>query len=180
MKTASVYRIKQIYRVKQLWMAAIGCLYSAFVFPLDLNAESPKVVAPVTAAATTAPAPAPTANLPKSGSLSRSFTGVHGNRSVSEPIGGIDVRGTDPAPISGSCSKITPRKWRMKVFNNSEETFSVNVEVEQRSSAGARLKGDSFSYTLAPGKSEERDLAAYANTADCVLNLKSWKRVGGK
>lgn len=139
----------------------------------------PVVVEPT---ATPVPAGGPPASptLPKSGVLSRSLIDVSDSRSVGMPVGGVDAQGGEAAPISGSVSRLSAREWKMRVFNNTDETYSVSLEVEQRSASGTRIKGDSYSYTLKGKESKEQQIAAYANTVDCILTLKSWRRVGGR
>lgn len=116
--------------------------------------------------------------LPRQGSLSVSAgTGGAGNFGYEMPWGS-DNEGS--APISGSVSRMGQDSWVMKVFNNSEDTYSVNLRVIQSSERNATLKTDSFSYTLKPGQNAERTLRAAPNSARGELRLDSWKKIGGK
>lgn len=117
--------------------------------------------------------------LPKSGSLSSSITGGYQNRAVAEPWGGTDSQGENVAPISGSVFRNGPRDWKMTIFNNSDDTYSVSVEVAQYGSTGNKIKGDNFSYTLRPRGSEERLVTGNDKTKDAQLNLRSWRKIGG-
>jgi hypothetical protein len=118
--------------------------------------------------------------LPRSGSLSQTISGVHGSRAVSEPWGGTDTQGKDQPPISGSVSRISPTRWVMRIFNNSSDAYSVDLSVVQLNRQGNKIKSDSFSYSLKPGQTAERDIAASSLTEQCSLDLRSWKKLGGK
>lgn len=116
--------------------------------------------------------------LPKSGSLSSTISGVHGSRNVPGPWGGSSARTEDKAaPISGSVSKVSAREWRARIFNNSEDTYSVNLAVHQFDRNDKKIKSDSFSYTLKPGQSVDRPISALATTEQCSLDLLSWKKL---
>lgn len=116
-------------------------------------------------------------DLPKRGSLSKSITDVHDSRAVDGPWGGLDAQGGAAAPISGSVSRINQTLWRMKVFNNSDDTYSIDVAVNQFNKQGTKTKSDSFSYTLKPRQSAERDINAPAHTDQASLDLVSWKKL---
>jgi|GEM_PF-1810736 len=120
--------------------------------------------------------------LPKSGVLSRSLGTGYQSTNVDMPWGsdGKDSAGgaaSGRPPISGSVSKVSPAQWLMRVFNNSEDSYSVNLRVIQRDMRGTVLKSDSFSYNLRPGQKAERSISSYRNTADAELNLVSWKKL---
>ena len=87
--------------------------------------------------------------LPKSGSLSSTVTGGYrGSMGVDVPWGENVLSEEPTSPITGSVSRVSPGQWVMRVFNNSEDRYSVNLEVAQYNIRGAQIKGDSFSYTL--------------------------------
>ena len=94
---------------------------------------------------------------------------------------GENVLSEEPtSPITGSVSRVSPGQWVMRVFNNSEDRYSVNLEVAQYNIRGAKIKGDSFSYTLKPKETAERPINAESSTDRCELNLKSWKNLSEK
>lgn len=116
--------------------------------------------------------------LPKSGTLSNSVTNGS-SATKADGAWGVDSLATASAPIGGSTSRVSDREWMMKVFNNSEKkSFRVQVELVQLDKAGARIKGDSFTYTLKPQSSAERSIAVQSNTKNCSLNLVDWKETG--
>ena len=120
----------------------------------------------------------PTPELPKSGSLSSTVSGVYDSRVVPGPWGGVDPSGESSSPISGSVSRVSANKWVMKVFNNSDDTYSVNLAVHQFNLTGSKIKSDSFSYNLKPGESAQRDITSLAQTEQCSLDLVSWRKIG--
>ena len=121
----------------------------------------------------------PKEEFPKSGVLSRSVTTGYDSRNVEMPWTkkGASTGLDEVAPISGSVSKISNKQWRMKVFNNTEDTYSVSLKVVQVTASGSYLKSDSFSYTLKPKQSEERTVSSTEATADASLELLSWKKL---
>ena len=116
--------------------------------------------------------------LPREGSLS--FSGGMGGETgigVAMPWGS-DNEGS--APITGSVSKSGPDTWMMRVFNNSEEPYSVSLKVLQFNPQGTQVKSDSFSYTLKPGQKAERSVSAGSGSTRGELKLESWKNLGEK
>ncbi|RIL09229.1 MAG: hypothetical protein DCC75_07015 [Proteobacteria bacterium] len=121
------------------------------------------------------------ANLPKSGVLSRSVKGGYQSKDVNVPWGTEESPAKETSPITGSVSKLSDKAWKMKLFNNSEEsTYSADVRVNQYNLRGVKIKSDYFSYTLKPGESTERDVSASASTVDSQLELVSWKNLTPK
>ncbi|MCO6431688.1 MAG: hypothetical protein J5J00_12585 [Deltaproteobacteria bacterium] len=119
-------------------------------------------------------------SLPRSGSLSSTITGSYGSQQVPEPWGGTDVAGQGTAPISGSVSKGPSGQWIMRIFNNSDETYSVDVSVTQYNRSGASLKKDFFSATLRPAQSSDRTISNAPNSENASLELVSWKKLTSK
>ena len=115
-------------------------------------------------------------DLPKRGALSNTVSGVSKDVKVPDAWGGNDPAGKDVAPITGSVSKITPSKWVARIFNNSEDTYSVNLAVHQYNRSNSKIKTDSFSYTLKPKEKAERELSATAATEQASLELLSWSK----
>jgi hypothetical protein len=120
--------------------------------------------------------------LPKSGILSRSLDTGYQSKDVNLPWGYGEkdkVRDEDSGqpPITGSVSKVSERQWIMRVFNNSEDSYSVDLKVTQRDNRDTVLKTDSYSYNLKPGEKAERNISSYANTADAQLALVSWRKL---
>ncbi len=115
--------------------------------------------------------------LPKSGQLSTSVTSGAATTTVPDPFGGIDVSDGEPAPITGSVSRIDAENWRMRVYNNSQDTYSVNLGVQQRDDTGMTIKTDNFSYTLKPGASAEQSIIAASGAMEADLNLRSYRKL---
>jgi hypothetical protein len=133
------------------------------------------LVLPFAAVAETAPA-VEKKEFPKSGTLSSSAASGYGSRAVNLPFGGIDVAGTEAAPVSGSISKLGRDQYVARLFNNTkDEPISVSAEIVQVNSSGGRVRADSFSTTLAPGQKYERTVTAAGNVADVQLALRNWK-----
>ena len=81
------------------------------------------------------------------------------------------------APVSGSVSKISDREWRMRLFNNTDDDYSVDVKVQQNNASGNTLKYDNFSYRLKAKQSVERSVSSTPATADAQLVLLNWKNL---
>lgn len=118
------------------------------------------------------------AELPQSGSLASSVAGGYGNSKVAEPWGGSVIEGN--APLAGSVSKLSDREWRMRLFNNSEDTYDASVEVVQYDQRGSRLKSDNFSFRIKGGNSVERTVSSRSSTYNAEVKLKSWKNLTPK
>lgn len=115
--------------------------------------------------------------LPKSGNLSTSINSGSVSSSVPDPFGGIEIGEGEGSPISGSISRLDEDTWQMRVFNNSQDTYSVNLGVKQRDEDGRTLKSDSFSYTLKPGSSAERPIQAASGSREADLDLRSYSKI---
>ena len=116
-------------------------------------------------------------DLPKSGNLSTSFISGAASSSVPDPFGGVDIGDEGSAPITGSVSRIDADTWRMRVFNNSQDVYSVNLGVAQRDDRGATLKTDNFSYTLKPGSSAEETIQSASGALEAALDLRSYRKL---
>lgn len=115
-------------------------------------------------------------DLPRSGSLASTMTSGQEDVVVDQPWGDDDITGKNPPPISGSISRLNQRKWLMKVFNNTKDRYSVDVEVVQFNERGSRLRSDYFSYTLDGNQSVEREVPSAMNVTECQVNLRDWKK----
>jgi hypothetical protein len=115
--------------------------------------------------------------LPPSGNLSTSLKSGAAEAEVPEPFGGEDISGEGLAPITGSVSRVTQDSWSMKVFNNTKDEYSVDLDVFQLNMQGQTVKTDSFSYRLKPGTSEQEKISAGIGARDAELNLRRWKNV---
>ncbi|MCB0354881.1 MAG: hypothetical protein KDD64_15210 [Bdellovibrionales bacterium] len=125
----------------------------------------------------------PKRDLPKSGVLSGGYIGGFEGASIEGPAGfeDKDIYSEERAPITGSVSKQDSNYWNMKIFNNDEDdTYSVNLSVEQVDKRNSKIRSDNFSYTLKPQESQSRLIRSRPNTANMILKLSSWKRLGGK
>lgn len=113
-----------------------------------------------------------TTPLPKSGSLSVSGSSGYGNTvGVDLPWGG------GAAPVSGSVSKLSQREWVVKVFNNSKDSYSVDVEVVSYGDGGKKLTSKFDSFNLKPKGKGERKVNVHPSTVSCALNLRNWKNL---
>jgi len=119
-------------------------------------------------------------DLPKTGDLAASLSGGYGSRELAEPWGGVDERGDETSPITGSISKRNTREWTMRVFNNSDDPYSVQLQVQLYGRTGGATKTDTFSYSLKPKSSAERTILAPVGTEEARLALLSWKNLAPK
>ena len=117
-------------------------------------------------------------DIPQTGVLSQTHSGGTAATEVDVPWG-TDVLNDKPAPISGSVSRVGARDWVLRLFNNSEDTYSTSVEVLQMARGGKRIKSDNFSYTLKAKQKAERKFSTTQQVTDCSLNLTKWKNLTG-
>ena len=115
--------------------------------------------------------------LPSSGNLSTSLKSGAASAEVPEPFGGDDISGDQLAPITGSVSRATRDSWSMKVFNNTQDEYSVDLDVFQLNMAGQTVKTDSYSYRLKPGSSEQEMISAGIGARDAELNLRHYRNL---
>lgn len=81
--------------------------------------------------------------------------------------------------ISGSVSQKGPRTWVMKVFNNDDKrSYSGSIEIVQLDGKGAKIRRDSYSYSIRPKGTYEREISVGTNVKNCQLNLLSAKTHG--
>lgn len=127
-----------------------------------------------------APAEKKEKELPKSGTLSTSATSGSVNSKVPDVWGSDNDSKESAAPISGSVSKSDASNWEMKVFNDSDDTYSVNLSVIQKNERGAQVKTDAYSYTLKPKQSERRKITAGVGATSASLDLRSFNNLTKK
>jgi len=118
--------------------------------------------------------------LPRSGLLSSASVGGYASKTVGEVWGGVDDRGEELAPVSGSVSRLSPREWVVRLTNNSEDTYAVSVELSMFNERGSRIKGDSFSYTLKPGQQTSRPVNGTPEVSEAQLYLRSWRNLSAE
>ncbi|MCB0337627.1 MAG: hypothetical protein KDD62_15030 [Bdellovibrionales bacterium] len=90
---------------------------------------------------------------------------------------GAGSTGGPAAPIGGSVSK-DGRNWKVRVVNNSEDTYRANFDAVQLDKLNKKLKSNPFSATLKGGEKLERVIKAHPTAQHCNLQIKSWKKVG--
>jgi hypothetical protein len=176
-------RVKGLTGAASRVATALALILGALTGPSHAQVSTP-IPAPTEPAArvkliapTLAP-PTPTP-FPQKGVLSRAATKNYNTKIVDGPwAGGGDSQGA--APIAGSVSRKSGREWVAKLYNNSEDAYSVSVEVIQMNKSGKKEKTDSFSTRLSAKGSYERSLRATERTVDCQLNLVSWKNLTAK
>ncbi len=131
------------------------------------------------ATAITQPTPTITPTpLPQSGSLAGSWNSTMGGQVAPEVWGGIEIAGTPSAPIAGSISKTGSNSWTARVFNNSGDSYSVSIAIEQINSRGGTTRIDHLSIIVPAGKAVEREVKAHPSTTSAQIEMKGWKKVG--
>ena len=117
--------------------------------------------------------------VPKTGTLSSSVSGGHGTAEVDLPWQ-ENVFSDERPPLTGSVSRIGAQQWIAKLFNNSEDRYSVSAEVAQYNAKGVKIKSDSYSVVLKPKEVNEREIRGELYTDRANLNLRSWKNLSQK
>ncbi len=116
-------------------------------------------------------------SLPKSGLLAVSSQSGAGNTVTSDAFGGEDFSGAYVAPITGSVSRVGDSGWVCKVFNNSQDEYSINVDLKQLDLDGRQVKFGSYSFRLKPGASDQITSEAGLNSRRAELWLRSYKNL---
>ena len=119
----------------------------------------------------------PNKGLPKSGVLSSTTSAGFQSKQVAGPWNKDGASIDSTAPISGSVSRISDKKWKLKVFNNTEDTFETSVMVRQLNARGTSIKTDSYSFRLKAKESKEQEVAALVGAINSQLELVNWKRI---
>ncbi len=115
--------------------------------------------------------------LPKSGLLAVSSLSGAGNTITSDAFGGEDFTGANVAPITGSVSRVGESSWVCKVFNNSSDEYSINVDLKQLDLDGSQVKFGSYSFRLKPGASDQITVDSGLNARRAELWLRSYKNL---
>jgi hypothetical protein len=116
-------------------------------------------------------------HLPKSGLLAVSSISGAGTSVVSDVFGGEDIFGTELPPIAGSVSRSGESAWRFSVMNNSQDRYSVNIDLVQKNESGTTVKFGSYSYTLRPGQSDGVVVSAGVGARRADLTLRSYRNL---
>ena len=120
--------------------------------------------------------------LQKTGTLA-SARGGSGYEGVNVGVWGQDDKdlySEAAAPITGSVSQLNKREWVVKVFNNSEDRYSITLRVDEMNKAGKKIDYSTYSAVLAGGEKWERKFNARENTKQAELQLTSWKNLDEK
>ncbi|NDC36948.1 MAG: hypothetical protein EBZ48_02725 [Proteobacteria bacterium] len=120
-----------------------------------------------------APAGAP---LPQRGSLASTTDRGYGTQSSPSQWGGLELEGKNAPPVSASVARGKRSNWELKVFNNSEDIYTVTIALDQLGSSGGKVKTDSFTFSLKAGAHQTRSVPASASSTGAAATLVSWKR----
>jgi len=116
---------------------------------------------------------------PKSGVLSMVVPQGFGRTGIST-ISSPDLENDELPPIAGSVRRSGADSWIAKVSNNTEDSYSTSIRINQLSETGSIIKSDSFSYTLKPKGSVERTFSALASSKGAQLILERYTSSRGK
>jgi hypothetical protein len=115
--------------------------------------------------------------LSNGGLLAVSSLSGAGNTITSDAFGGEDFTGANVAPITGSVSRAGESAWVCKVFNNSSDEYSINVDLKQLDLGGSQVKFGSYSFRLKPGASDKVTVESGLNARRAELWLRSYKNL---
>ncbi len=120
-----------------------------------------------------------TRNLPKRGLLSGSFRTSGSGVNVQDGWGreDTDVFTEDRSPITGSVSRVNAREWALKVYNNSEDKYSISVKIDELDKKGQRVNSFFRSYTMDGKSNRSENFTARFNTEQAQLELVSWRNL---
>lgn len=109
---------------------------------------------------------------PKSGTLASTSGG--GTSVSGGGFGKTALSEEDTPPIGGSVNK-QGNQWIAHVANNSSAAVSASFKVVQVGKNGNNIKSDSFSASLAPGKSMDRTFSSNPMAVSARLEVLNWK-----
>jgi len=136
---------------------------------------------PVQVYAEDAPAVVATATPPpQRGILASTSDRGYGTQSNPAQWGGMELEGKNTPAVTASVARGARSNWDLKVFNNSEDIYTVTIALEQLDKAGARLNVDSFTFSLKAGQKQSRSVPATLRSTGAVANRVSWKKVPKK
>jgi|GEM_PF-4826107 len=115
--------------------------------------------------------------LPKSGLLASTAVSGAASTSVGDTFGGEDLTGGDPAPITGSLSRLNERTWNFFVTNNSSDTYSFSVDLKQKTETGSVLATSSYSFQLRPKASDSRQVQSVLRATGADLVLRTYRNL---
>jgi hypothetical protein len=118
--------------------------------------------------------------LPKSGLLAVSSVSGASTSVTGDLFGGEDIFGDVKAPITGSISRRGEDAWRFSVSNNSQDRYSVNIDVVQKNDSLSKVAFASYSYTLSPGQTAGQDVRAALGAMRAELHLRSYRNLTTK
>ena len=101
------------------------------------------------------------------------------NLTTSSNFVGEDSYGSDQNPITGSAS-IKQGVCVARIYNNSDERYSVSVKVRGLNKNGKQTDYRTFSVTLGPKGNKEEKAKFGGSTTSCQLDLEGARGLGGK
>jgi hypothetical protein len=119
----------------------------------------------------------PDRKLAKSGLLATSSISGASSTIIGDTFGGEELFAEDLPPITGSISRKDDATWSFSVSNNSEDRYSINVDLIQKNETGSTVKFGSYSYSLRPGQSEHQTAQAGSNASRAELHLRSYRNL---
>jgi len=128
---------------------------------------------PVESAATPTP-------LPPRGPLASTTNRGYGTQSSPSQWGGFELEGKHNSPVTASVYRGKRTNWELKVFNNSDDFYTVTIALEQLGKSDVKVKVDSFTFSLKAGEHQSRSVPMSASAMGAVANLVSWKKVAKK
>lgn len=117
--------------------------------------------------------------LPKSGRLAGSTRAGGGGTTYESDWGGLDPSGKQAPPISASVNRLNEREWAVKIFNNSEDQYKLQLKVVQKDGE-RQVKSDSVSVSLKGGEQIERRISSHGLAKDAEVNLLKWSKTEKK
>jgi hypothetical protein len=115
--------------------------------------------------------------LAKSGLLATSAISGASSTILGDTFGGEELFAKDLPPLTGSVSRKDDATWTIGVSNNSQDRYTVNVDLVQKNESGSTVKFSSYSYSLRPGQSEHQDARAGTNASRAELHLRSYRNL---
>lgn len=115
--------------------------------------------------------------LPSSGRLAGSSVGGYGHTGFEGAWGGENLTGENASPVSASVNRQDKQNWLVRVFNNSEDEYKLNLLIEQKDDTSRRLKSNPLSVSLKAGEAFERSIRAHVLAAHATVNLTRWSKI---
>lgn len=114
--------------------------------------------------------------MPKTGTLAATTNVPVGQATQDGPAGGNSLDEATVNPLTASVSRVADGEYEYKVFNNSEDQYTVSLDLIAKDADGRTVRRGASSASLSAGKSVTRTMRVPSNTANVSIEMRNWKK----